>query len=151
MGKSVSIASDHGGYALKGAIIKALGEEFAIVDSGPFGPDSVDYTDYAREVAREVAAKSADFGVLICTSGIGMSIAANKVRGVRAALVCDLKRAELARRHNNANIICLGASFIDEASAIEAVRIFLSTKFDGDLEGGERHRRRVAKIEDIEK
>ncbi|MCK5832821.1 RpiB/LacA/LacB family sugar-phosphate isomerase [bacterium] len=145
-----SIASDHGGFELKEQIIKALKSKWELIDRGPSSNESVDYTDYAILVASDVINEKAEFGILICTTGIGMSIAANKVNGIRAALVCDVKRAELARRHNNANIICLGAVYTELAKALEAIRLFDVTKFDGELAEGERHKRRVEKIIKLE-
>jgi len=150
MKTKIAIASDHGGFELKRDIVSALGDKFELIDRGPTSPDSVDYPDFAAKVAQDVAQGEARFGILICTSGIGMSISANKVRGIRAGLVCDARMAELARRHNDANIICLGAAFISTEEAIEAVEVFMATAFDGDAPEGLRHKRRVRKITELE-
>ena len=138
----IAIASDHGGYDLKGAIadhLRQLGHEVA--DLGPYAPARADYPDYAVEVARQVGSGSAEAGVLVCGSGIGMSIAANKVRGVRAAVVQDVEHARLAREHNDANVLCLGGRFTADALACQMVDEWLRAECTG-----ERHRARIAKI-----
>ncbi|MCD6502174.1 ribose 5-phosphate isomerase B [bacterium] len=148
----IAIGSDHGGFALKRGLIDALDDErYEIIDEGVFDEKSSDYPDTAQIVASRIVEGDADFGILICTTGIGMSIAANKVAGARAALACDVARAEMARRHNDANILCLGAAYTTVETAGEAARIFLSTEFEGDKAGGERHKRRVQKIMSIER
>ncbi len=142
----IAIASDHAGYELKKSLITYLNSlSYKVEDFGTYNSESCDYPDYAARVAKEISDGNFEKGILICGSGIGVSITANKFRGVRAALVCDVERARLARLHNDANILCLGARFTDEQSAKEIVKIFLET----DFEGG-RHSIRVNKISSIE-
>lgn len=139
----VFIACDHAGFALKRAILEHLGEAGAEVeDLGTHSEASVDYPDFAHLLAEKVAATPDSRGILICATGIGMSIAANRHPGVRAALCHDAYTAEMARRHNNANVLCLGGRVTGEAVARQMVHIFLATPFDGG-----RHARRVAKLE----
>lgn len=140
---TIAISSDHAGVALKSALISALqAEGYRLVDCGAHdAAESVDYPDYAHEVCNEILNNSAAFGILICGSGIGMSIAANRHTAIRAALVSTPEIAALARAHNNANIICLGARFMDANTAIQTTRAFITT----DFEGG-RHARRVEKL-----
>jgi ribose 5-phosphate isomerase B len=142
----VALAADHAGVALKRDVKTLLLDLHADVDD--FGADtdaSVDYPDYAEKVARAVAAGAADAGILICGTGIGMAMAANKIAGVRAAPASDVETARLSREHNNANILALGARTtpIDRAMAI--VRVFLSTEFAGG-----RHQRRIEKVAALE-
>ena len=142
----IAIGADHAGYELKEKIKQRLAQEGNEVhDKGTNSTDSVDYPDFARLVGEEVARKDADFGVLVCGSGIGMSIAANKVAGVRAAHVTNTYEAQMAREHNNANVVTVGARVLDEGTAIQAVDKFLHTPFAGG-----RHERRVQKIMEIE-
>jgi len=142
----IAIGADHAGYELKEKIKQRLAQEGNEVhDKGTNSTDSVDYPDFARLVGEEVARKDADFGVLVCGSGIGMSIAANKVAGVRAAHVTNTYEAQMAREHNNANVVTVGARVLDEGTAIQAVEKFLNTPFAGG-----RHERRVQKIMEIE-
>ena len=142
----IAIGADHVGYELKEKIKQRLAQEGNEVhDKGTNSTDSVDYPDFARLVGEEVARKDADFGVLVCGSGIGMSIAANKVAGVRAAHVTNTYEAQMAREHNNANVVTVGARVLDEGTAIQAVEKFLHTPFAGG-----RHERRVQKIMEIE-
>jgi ribose 5-phosphate isomerase B len=139
----IAIASDHAGITLKadlGQLLQSCG--FEILDLGPNDPSSVDYPDYAHLLARAVADGRIERGILICGTGIGMSIAANRHPGVRAALCHDAYTAEMARRHNDANIMCIGARTIGGGVAEQLVRVFVETPFEG-----ERHQRRVAKIE----
>ena len=139
----IAVGSDHAGVELKKTVIAWLernGHESN--DMGPYNEDSVDYPDYARKVAIAVADGLYDQGVLLCGTGIGVSIAANKVKGIRAALCCNPEFATLALQHNNANIICLSARFSDK----EAIEKSLHNWFSTDFEGG-RHERRVNKIE----
>lgn len=144
--KKVFLGSDHAAYSHKQAIIKHLNKDgFVIEDLGPHNEDSCDYPDYAKKVA-EAVVKENCLGILICGTGIGMSMAANKVRGIRAALCCNEYMAEMAREHNNANVLCLGARVISEEEAIKISDKFLKTDFSGD----ERHSRRVCKIMKIE-
>jgi ribose 5-phosphate isomerase B len=142
----IAIGADHAGYELKERIKQRLAQEGNEVhDKGTHSTDSVDYPDFARLVGEEVARKDADFGVLVCGSGIGMSIAANKVLGIRAAHVTNAYEAQMAREHNDANVVTLGARVLDERTAIQAVEKFLNTPFAGG-----RHERRVQKIMEIE-
>ena len=146
----IAIGSDHGGYKLKEFLKRELSADYDMVDFGTDSPESADYPIHAAQVGKSVSKGECRFGIAICTSGIGVSIAANKVRGVRAALVCDMGRASGARKHNNANVLCLGQNYIDEQIALEIANIFLTTDFDGDKPGHERHRRRVDEIAEIE-
>jgi len=139
----ILIASDHAGFDLKGLLserARDMGHE--VVDLGSPSRESVDYPDYAHELARRIAAGKADFGVLVCGTGIGMCIAANRHAGVRAALCHDAFTAELARRHNDANVLCMGGRTTGPGLAIQMLDIFLATPFNGG-----RHERRVKKIE----
>ena len=143
----IAIGADHAGFAAKEEIktvIKALGH--TVLDQGTTGEASVDYPDFAEKVARAVASGEADRGVLICGTGIGMSIAANKVPGIRAAVVSDEKTAELSRRHNDANIFCAGARVTPVVKIAESLKVWLQTPFEGG-----RHVNRVGKIAAIEK
>ncbi|MGC8828128.1 MAG: ribose 5-phosphate isomerase B, partial [Anaerolineae bacterium] len=138
----IAIGADHGGFWLKErvrAFLEAEGHE--VHDFGTHSEDSVDYPDFAGKVARAVAAGTFDCGILICGTGIGMSIAANKVRGVRAAVCHEAYTARMARAHNNANILCMGGRVLGEGVALDVVRTFLATPFEGG-----RHARRVGKI-----
>lgn len=139
----IAIGADHAGFFLKEELrreLEAAGHEVA--DFGTDSPESADYPDFAQRVARAVAAGEYERGILICFTGVGMSIAANRVRGVRAALGCHADAVELTRRHNDANVLTLGAKYLNRARALELVRIFLETAFDGG-----RHERRIGKIE----
>jgi ribose 5-phosphate isomerase B len=143
----IAIGADHAGFAAKEEIktvIKALGH--SVVDEGTGGEASVDYPDFAEKVARAVASGEVDRGVLICGTGIGMSIAANKVAGIRAAVVCDEKTAALSRQHNDANIFCAGSRITPLVKIAESLKVWLQTPFEGG-----RHLNRVAKISAIEK
>ena len=138
----VAIGADHGGFNQKDQLaqyLRSLGHEVA--DFGTFSEESVDYADYADPVARAVASGEADRGVLICGTGIGMSLAADKVAGVRAAVIESPAYAELFRQHNNGNVICLSGRFHTVEENEELIRIFLATEFEGG-----RHERRVEKI-----
>lgn len=139
----VAIAADHGGFELKEALKKQL-TGITLTDLGTHSTDSVDYPDFGADLARKVAAGEFDRGILICGSGIGISIAANKVKGIRAALCHNVYTAEMARRHNDANVIAMGGRVVDENTAVEMARVFLNT----DFEGG-RHARRVEKLNNI--
>ena len=144
----VSIGSDHAGFPLKSLIADALrGEGHAVTDVGAWSEDSSDYPDFAASVARAVAAGQAERGVLVCGTGVGMSIAANRVHGVRAAAVSEPVSARLSREHNDANVVCLGARIVGPEVALDIVRAFLSASFSG----GERHVRRIAKIAALER
>jgi RpiB/LacA/LacB family sugar-phosphate isomerase len=140
---AVAIGCDHAGYALKSTLARCLrGWGVQVGDEGAHGPESVDYPDHAQAVARRVASGEADLGVLVCSTGVGVSIAANKVPGIRAALVHTVEGAALARQHNDANVLCLGARFVSTDQALQIVETFLRTPFEGG-----RHERRVNKIE----
>ena len=141
--KTIAVGADHGGYELKEALKHHLQKRgLTVTDFGTNSPESTDYPEYAQSVARSVAEHQHEFGLLICSSGIGMSIAANKVPGARAALVWDEESAGMARRHNNANVLCLGGRGTDLDVARRIVDSFLSTPFEGG-----RHERRVGKLE----
>ena len=147
MNMKIAIATDHRGHALKGkvlALLDELGHE--VIDMGTNSPKSCDYPDTAYPAARQVADGKAQCGILICGSGIGMSICANKVSGIRAALCHDELTAELSRRHNNANILCLASDALGEEIVRRIVISWLKTKF----ENTGRHARRVEKIARIE-
>ncbi|MFL0245889.1 ribose 5-phosphate isomerase B [Candidatus Clostridium stratigraminis] len=142
----IAIGSDHAGLSLKNEVVKHLekiGIEFK--DFGTFSEDSTDYPDYAQAVAEEVTAKNFDFGILVCGTGIGISIAANKVPGIRAALCSDTFSAHSSREHNNANILALGARVLGTGLALDIVDNFLNASFLGD-----RHLKRINKITAIE-
>ena len=129
--KKIFIASDHAGYNLKNSIILRLSKKQKIIDLGPNSKDSVDYPDYAKKLSKKVALNAGSFGILVCGSGMGMAIAANKTKNIRAALCYSNKNTKLSRLHNNANIITLGERLIDKNKAISLIKIFLSTKFEG--------------------
>ena len=140
--KKICISSDHAGYNLKEYIKSYLvKKEIFLIDLGPFESKSVDYPDYAKKIARRVAAKRSDVGILVCGSGTGMAISANKTRRIRAAVCYNSKSTRLSREHNNANIIALGSRLIKKNEAMKLIKIFLNTKFEGG-----RHLRRVKKI-----
>ncbi|MFC5354222.1 ribose 5-phosphate isomerase B [Azospirillum himalayense] len=140
---TIAIASDHAGYEMKAQIASWLaGNGYEVLDLGCNGPESVDYPDFATALAGAINDQRAARGVLICGSGIGISIAANRHPGIRAALVHDVTTARLARQHNDANVVALGARIIGAEIAKDCVDAFLTT----DFEGGERHSRRIAKM-----
>ncbi|MGC1273141.1 MAG: ribose 5-phosphate isomerase B [Planctomycetaceae bacterium] len=142
----IAVASDHRGYAVKGRIlelVRALGHEG--LDFGPDGPDNVDYPDYAAKVAQAVSAAEVDRGILICGTGVGMCIVANKFSGVRAAPCHDDLTAEMSRMHNDANVLCLSADLLGDRLVNRMVEIWLATQFEGG-----RHARRLAKIAEFE-
>ena len=142
----IAIGADHAGFELKNRLADVLrqgGHE--VCDFGTNSTESTDYPDYAERVAKTVASGTAERGVLVCSSGVGMSIAANKVRGIRAALGVTPEEVRLTRAHNDANVLTLGARFTDPDLARELVRTFLETPFEGG-----RHERRVAKIARLE-
>ncbi len=142
----VAIGSDHGGLDLKETVISVLkGLQIEVEDLGTHDRNSCDYPDYAQKVANAVAAGEYNRGVLICGTGIGMSIAANKVQGIRAALCNEVYSAQMARAHNDANIICMGARVVGTGVAAEIVKAFFTTEHEGG-----RHTGRVAKIHLIE-
>jgi len=138
----IAVGSDHRGVAVKQRIVPLLRQSgHEVIDVGPDNPGSVDYPDYALEVARQVGDGRAERGILICGTGIGMCIAANKVRGVRAAPCHDSITAEMSRRHNDANVLCLSADLLGGELLDRMVKIWLETEFEGG-----RHARRVEKI-----
>lgn len=142
----IAIGSDHGGYALKQEVMAYLDEKgLPYKDFGTYTEDSCDYPIYGEAVGRAVASGEYDRGIVICGTGIGISIAANKVKGVRAALCGDCFSAEMTRRHNDANILALGARVLGSGLALKIVETFLNTGFDGG-----RHARRVDLLRDIE-
>ena len=143
----IAVACDHGGLNLKNAVIKyveKLGHE--AVDFGTYTSDSCDYPDYAQKASESVASGECERGILVCSSGIGVSIVANKIPGIRCAHCHDLYCAKYTRLHNDANMIAFGEKVVGEGMMQELVYTFLTTEF----EGGERHERRVAKITAIE-
>ena len=140
----IAIASDHGGFDLKEKVKAQLEKKgFEVKDFGCFDKSSCDYPDFGKPAAEAVGSGECEFGVLICTTGIGMSMVANKVKGVRAALCCDSVSASLTRLHNNANVLVLGAGIVGENLATGIVDTFFGTEFSNE----ERHQRRIDKIE----
>ena len=143
----IALGADHAGYLLKDQIKQHLEQQgISIQDEGTSSADSVDYPDYARVVAHDVSEQRADLGILVCGSGIGMAISANKVNGIRAANVSTEYEAQVSREHNNANVLTLGARIIGPEEAFRIVDMWLATQFAGG-----RHERRVEKIMAIEK
>ena len=140
----VALGSDHGGFALKEAVKAYLTENgFEYQDFGTYDTKSCDYPVYAKAAARAVADGNCGCGIVICTTGIGVSIAANKIEGIRCALCHDVTTAHLCREHNNANMLAMGAGVVGEKVALEIVATFLHTEFSGE----ERHVRRIGEIE----
>lgn len=141
----IGIGSDHGGYELKESIKEYLTEEgIQFIDYGTNSLESVDYPDYGRAVAEAVINKEVDKGILICGTGIGISITANRIKGIRCALCTDSYSAKMSRMHNNANILALGGRVLGVGLALDIVKTFLDTEFEGG-----RHERRINKIDDI--
>lgn len=141
----IAVGSDHAGYEMKEALVAHLKERgYEVKDFGTNSTDSCDYPEFAKAVAHEVASGNAEKGMLICGTGIGMSMAANKVKGIRAAVFSDEFSAQATREHNDANIICMGARVIDIEKATKLLDIFLDTPFSN----GENHIRRIGKLED---
>ena len=141
----LAIGCDQAGYALKGAVIRYLEEhEIAYTDYGCYSADAVDYPVYAKKVCRAILSGEADRGILICGTGIGMSMAANKFRGIRAAVVGDCFSAEATRLHNDANVLCMGERVVGPGLAVKITDIFLNTEFSG----AERHARRISQLEE---
>lgn len=138
----ISIGSDHGGFFLKQQLVDALRPEWEFFDEGTYSQESVDYPVYAQQVCDDVVSKKSDLGILICTTGIGMCISANKVKGIRAALVNNVDGAALARQHNDSNVLCLGAKYTPFEEAIKIARAFVNAEFEGG-----RHERRVGLIQ----
>ncbi len=143
----IALGCDHGGINIKNAVIDYLkGQGVEFKDFGCYDDTSVDYPVYAYKVANAVSIGEYDLGVLCCGTGIGISMAANKVKGIRAAVVSDSFSAEMTRRHNNANILCMGGRVIDEKTAVKLAEIFINTPFDIE----ERHLRRLKMVDEIE-
>ena len=140
--KTVCIASDHAGFDLKEDIKNYLiNKKVSIFDLGPYSDNSVDYPDYAKKLSMRIKSKKSDVGILVCGSGAGMAISANKIRTIRAAVCYNLRSTRLSRQHNNANIIALGSRLTKKKLSLKLVDVFLKTKFEGG-----RHLRRVKKI-----
>ena len=139
----IAIGADHGGYSLKEILIEDLKSSgYDLEDLGTYSTDSVDYPDFSQKVCNQVTQGQADLGILICGTGIGMSIAANKHQGIRAALCGDVYSAKLTRQHNNSNVLCLGARVIGD----ELAKMIVHTWLDAEFEGG-RHQGRIDKLE----
>lgn len=142
----IALGCDHGGLNIKNAVIKYLEDkDIEYKDFGCFTEESVDYPEYAFMVAQSVTSGETELGILCCGTGIGISMAANKVKGIRAAVVSNEFCAEMTRRHNNANILCMGGRVITEEEAVKFADIFINTPFEGD-----RHNRRIDMITAIE-
>ena len=140
--KKICIASDHAGYNLKEYIKDFLiNKNVSIIDLGPINENSVDYPDYAKKLSNRIKFKKSDIGILVCGSGTGMAMTANKIKGIRAAVCYNLKSTRLSRQHNDANIISIGSRLTKKKTAFKLVSVFLKTKFEGG-----RHQRRVKKI-----
>ncbi len=140
--KTVCIASDHAGFTLKEDIKNHLVDKnISVFDIGPYNDHSVDYPDYAKKLGNRIKLKKSDVGILVCGSGTGMAISANKIKTIRAAVCYNFKSTRLSRQHNNANIIAIGSRLTKKKLSLKLVDIFLSTKFEGG-----RHLRRVKKI-----
>jgi len=145
---TIAIGADHGGFHLKEVIICHLKEQGKeVIDFGTYGCDSCDYPDYAVPVCEAVLSGQADFGILICGTGIGISISANKIPGIRCALLGDIYSAKATRLHNDANVMALGGRVVGDGLALELVDAFLNTEFSGE----ERHVNRINKIAALEK
>lgn len=141
----IAVGCDHAGYELKNELIRHLKDRgYEVTDLGTYSADSCDYPDYAKKVCEEVVSGRAEKGLLVCGTGIGMSIAANKVRGIRAAVLSDEFSAQATREHNDANVLCLGARVLDTERAVKLLDIFLDTPFSE----GVNHIRRISKLED---
>ncbi len=141
----IALGCDHGGFELKQEIMRFLEEKkISYRDCGTYTKDSCDYPEYARKVAEQIRSGECEKGILICGTGIGISIAANKVKGIRAALCHDCFSAEATRLHNDANILCMGGRVVGPGLALKIVDVFLNTPFSGD----ERHIRRIGLIEE---
>ncbi|MBQ9745541.1 MAG: ribose 5-phosphate isomerase B [Clostridia bacterium] len=145
MNKKIALGADHAGYEYKDMLVAYLNENgYECVDCGTGGPESVDYPIYASKVCELVRSGECAFGILVCGTGIGMSIAANKHRGIRAALCNEAESTAMTRHHNNSNVLCLGARMIPFEKALELTKIFLGTEFDGG-----RHQRRVEMLDNL--
>jgi len=142
--KKIFIGSDHAGVKLKKLLIQRFSSEFEFIDLGTHSEESVDYPDFAKEVALNVLSAPGSFGIVICGTGIGVSITANRFKGIRCALCTNSLMAKLSRMHNDANILALGARIIGEELACEIFSVWINTEFQGG-----RHRRRINKIEEV--
>jgi ribose 5-phosphate isomerase B len=143
----IAIGNDHRGYKLKVSILKSLQQAgYKVDDMGAFTEESADYPDFAFKVGRAVASDAYNFGILVCGTGMGMSISANKVPGIRAVVCRNVFEAERSRQHNNANVLCLGADTTSLEQANEIIKAFLNTAFEGG-----RHQRRLDVISELEK
>ena len=143
----IAIGCDHGGVALKNKLVSYLSEKgYEVKDFGTHTTDSCDYPDIAQAAAKAVASGECERGIVLCTTGIGMSISANKIKGIRCALLSDLMSARLTREHNDTNMMAIGAGVIGEMLALEIVDTWLGTEFSH----GERHERRIAKVAALE-
>ena len=142
----IAVGADHAGYALKERLLEKLkAEGHEVADFGTHSTESTDYPDYAAAVGRAVVKHEAEMGLLVCSSGVGMSIAANKIHGIRAALGTNTDEVSYTRRHNDANILAIGANYTDEPTAAALLDTFLTTRFEGG-----RHARRIEKINKLE-
>ncbi len=144
--KKIALGSDHGGFKLKAALMEHLKSEgYEVEDKGTYSEESCDYPEFGRAVGNAVVNGEVDFGIVICSTGIGISIAANRIKGVRAALCTDSYMAKMTRLHNNANVLAMGANVIGESLAIDITDTFLNTEFSNE----ERHKRRIGKIDEL--
>lgn len=137
----ILIGNDHAGYSLKLSIIKNLEDKYEFLDKGSYSDESVDYPDYASIIAKEIQSEKGDLGILICGTGNGVCMTANKFKGIRAVICWNKEIAKLAKQHNNANIICIPSRFIKVKEAIKIIESFILEKFEGG-----RHERRIKKI-----
>ena len=143
----IAIACDHGALALKNTLMTHLqGQGHELVDFGTDSTESCDYPDFAAAAARAVAQGKCDKGIVLCTTGIGVSIAANKIKGIRCALLSDVTSARMTREHNDTNVLAMGATVVDEKLAVEIADIWLNTAFSGET----RHQRRIDKLMALE-
>jgi ribose 5-phosphate isomerase B len=144
----IAVGSDHAGFELKKAVVAWLAEQgHEAIDVGTDSPESCDYPDFAADVSNLVSRGQADFGVMVCKTGVGSCISANKVPGIRAAKTANLDEAFLCRDHNDANVLCLGQDTVDRELSLAMLEKFLTTPFSG----AERHQRRIAKISELER
>ena len=144
--KKIALGSDHGGFKLKAALMEHLKSEgYEVEDKGTYSEESCDYPEFGRAVGNAVVNGEVDFGIVICSTGIGISITANRIKGVRAALCTDSYMAKMTRLHNNANVLAMGANVIGEGLAIDITDTFLNTEFSNE----ERHKRRIGKIDEL--
>ena len=147
MGRQLAIGCDHGAYTLKKTIVSFLEKKgYTVKDFGCFNPGSCDYPDFCGAAARAVASGECQKGIVLCTTGIGASITANKVRGIRCALLSDVLSARLTREHNDTNMMALGAGIVGENLALEIVQVWLNTEFSNE----ERHKKRIQKMMALE-